>query len=426
MVENVGNQFISSDRTVFENRLRIQTIHRDGLHLVNYQGAHEIVQLLLTNRALISLDMRFDRSIPEEFQRFLRENSHLFSSNEQIGDIEYIQWSFEKDDLIVKRREFRKQIDLYKTYDNQHHLVSKLLFDIIHCYIKEYLIELPRKDANTTESFFQKAIDEQDYLKYFIKAYTCSNNFHKVLNKHLALYIVDYLDNVSYSSLGHRYRLINCLVHIVTLFIHHPKIDHYTYRGWTYRGVMMIVNDLKHYTVGSYILNRSFLSTSKNRSVAQMFITSNRNDSDRVSVIFKFTIKQSRTAVAIEHHANILDEREVLILPFAVFQVKDRIDNDPTQSPPVDVELDLEECDEEELLNKRQISHPMNEREKHSISTWFYLILSLCFVVALTIAVVFLTRPEDPNRSSFPPLPNSCPPLINRAGWNATEAKKLH
>ncbi len=56
------------------------------------------------------------------------------------------------------------------------------------------------------------------------------------------MYILDYFDTLSYSSSTTKYRLINCLVHIVTLLIHHPDIQKYKYKGITYRGLLMTKN----------------------------------------------------------------------------------------------------------------------------------------------------------------------------------------
>ncbi len=182
------------------------------------------------------------------------------------------------------------------------------------------------------------------------------------------MYILDYFDTSSYSSSTTKYRLINCLVHIVTLLIHHPDIQKYKYKGITYRGLLMTKNDLKSYTIGNHILNRSFLSTSKNRSVAQLFTGNNQGDQTQISVLLKYTIKQKQTAIDIEHLSTIQDEKEVLILPFAVFQVKDRIENDPQMSPPVLVEIDLEECENDEQINyKKQKSKRFTRGEQTSV-----------------------------------------------------------
>jgi hypothetical protein len=89
----------------------------------------------------------------------------------------------------------------------------------------------------------------------------------------------------------------------------------------------MTENDLKHYNIGDHISNRSFLSTSKNRSVAQIFADnrqqiSNDQNLRKISVLLKYTIKQNQTAIDIELISTIQDEKEVLILPFSVFQIK--------------------------------------------------------------------------------------------------------
>ena len=42
-------------------------------------------------------------------------------------DNDYIEWSLNSDYLIDKAKQFRREIDLYKTYDNHHHLITKLL-----------------------------------------------------------------------------------------------------------------------------------------------------------------------------------------------------------------------------------------------------------------------------------------------------------
>ncbi|CAF2850049.1 unnamed protein product, partial [Rotaria sp. Silwood2] len=222
----------------------------------------------------------------------------------------------------------------------------------------------PEKEGKKLEFFFKQAIQEQNYLKYFIKAYTLTNNFYRVLNKHLALYILDYFDTSSYSSSPTKYHLINCLVHIVTLLINHPDIHKYKYKGIAYRGLLMTRNDLEHYTAGTHILNRSFVSTSKNPSVAKVFADnreqnilqqiSDHHDLVQVSVLLKYTIKQNQTAIDIEHISMVEDEKEVLILPFSVFQIKDRIDNSPKLCPPVLVEIELEECEDGEQINNRK------------------------------------------------------------------------
>jgi hypothetical protein len=46
-----------------------------------------------------------------------------------------------------------------------------------------------------------------------------------------------------------------------------------------------------------------------------------------IPVLLKYTIKQNKTGIDIEHLSMIRDEEEVLILPFSVFKIKNRIIN---------------------------------------------------------------------------------------------------
>jgi predicted nucleotidyltransferase len=105
----------------------------------------------------------------------------------------------------------------------------------------------------------------------------------------------------------------------------------------------MTKNHLKHYTIGSHILNRSFVSTSKERSIAQVF-AGNVLQETSVSVVLKYIIKQNQTAIDIEHMSTVEDEKEVLILPFSVFRIKNRNEKTETNC----VEIELEECEDRE------------------------------------------------------------------------------
>ena len=349
----------------FHWKNHIKTIYRIGshgpieLHVATYSKPCEITQLIFTDSALQSFKQIYDRTYPDaqskatEIKNLFEKNANLFSSSQDQSDSDYIDWSPNVDILMEKHREFLEQINIYRSYDNRHRLIAKELFEIIEYYLSQYLINeenFPPEDMEKIKECFHQAIIERNYLKYFIEAYTLTNNFYKILNKHLAIHILDYFTSSSLPLTN--YRLINCLVHIVTLLIHHPDRDLYKYQGITYRGVVMRRRDLKKYRIGYSIMNRSFVSTSKYRSVAQMFagnVPSKREDTDDqtfVSVMFRYKIKQNRTAINIERLSTIKDEKEVLILPFGVFQVKDCVENDPEMSPPVQFEIDLEECED--------------------------------------------------------------------------------
>jgi len=159
------------------------------------------------------------------------------------------------------------------------------------------------------------------------------------------LYMIDYFDSSIFVSQPGKYRLINCLAHIAGLALNHPQVYQYHYEGITYRGLTINENDLTCYTNGNYILNRSFVSTSKDRSVATIFSCfEQEHDPTTACVLFKYRIASNATAVDIERISSIKDEQEVVILPFSLFQVTHREPIYSKESSQVLHEIHLEEC----------------------------------------------------------------------------------
>jgi hypothetical protein len=103
-------------------------------------------------------------------------------------------------------------------------------------------------------------------------------------------------------------------------------------------------NHLKSYSIGNCILNKSFVSTSKILKVAQFFADNRQMNDQLIPVLLKYTIKQNETAIDIEDLSVIPDEEEVLILPFSVFKIKNRVEKCSHTSSTMLVEIDLEEC----------------------------------------------------------------------------------
>ncbi|CAF4037596.1 unnamed protein product [Rotaria sp. Silwood2] len=359
------------------------------LHVACFYEHQHMVPILLEYEALQSIrSLRHNLTPSEEaytdgIKQMLVEHRKLFSNNN--FDYDYIEWSVVEDDLLEKRREFRQAIDVYKTYDN-HHLASKLLLELIHYYLHEYLInesndigtsehQITRKQIATIETYFKEAIEKQDYLTYFIKTNIVTNIFCKVLNQHLALYILQYVDKTK--DFSSNYRLVNCLVHIVTLLIYHLNLPQDRYQGVCYQSIRITQYDLDQYLSNQHILNRSFLSASMNREVAEMFASEDQqskmrhtpkdHDTLRYSCLCKYLIKRNSTAINIQSLSTRSDDKEILILPFAVFKViaiKQNYLDDPTAS--ISIEIVLEEC--EDSNDKKHESENSETSRKSSLS----------------------------------------------------------
>ncbi|CAF1065720.1 unnamed protein product [Rotaria sordida] len=458
-----------------DNRSIINKIHASTgstcLHVACYYGHREIVYILLEYGASRSIsNLRYNLTAYEETNtddiKQLLEQKQFCSNN----DYNYIEWSMVGDDLLDKRREFRRIIDLYKTYDN-HHLISKLLVEFIHYYLDEYLI----KQCNNTENLerqtirkqieiirecFKEAIEKQDYLTYFIKAYTLTTCFFKELNKHLALYILDYFDKTKYFSPN--YRLVNCLTHIVTLLIYHPNLPQYRFQGVCYRGMRITQHDLDEYRINQHILNRSFLSTSIDRQVAEMFAGESQQSHMRYthqshrplqySCLCKYFIKQNSTAISIESLSTRPDEKEILIIPFSVFKVTNIKRNYPTSTSTISIEIELEECEDpsnnDNELKNIEISKTKSilsdddirdfrdyqklQRRKYLLYgingfllLSFFLALSFTFIFTFVVKKNTTTSMEMPTKENDTdvgyPLPLGCPNILNRSTWNGRQ-----
>ena len=378
------------------------------LHVPISNGSIQDIELLFTNEAFVSLQFAH-KSQKVHIETLLHENVDLFNWFPSISDDnEPIEWDLIDKDLSEQHRKYIKQLDIYKTYDNQHPFIRRLVIEILHDYVKNCF---SKKDKEKTEELFIKAIENNDFFTWFIKAYTQANSFYRILNRHLAKYILDYFDSHSYSSTKN-YRLINCLGHIVTLLIYHPSIDKYKYQGITYRGLVMSENNLRRYQLGYHVVNRAFVSTSKSQRIAEIFCRDSPKEKyvEGISVLFIYTIKQTRTALDIENLSTINSEEEVLILPFSLFKITHRSEGDL-------VKIELEECEnvkeEEREINRLEIEQQSlltdNQSTKRTRirSTHFYRIIaisSICICILIVLAILIINLLPKP---ITPPPPSS-------------------
>ncbi|CAF0848746.1 unnamed protein product [Adineta steineri] len=114
----------------------------------------------------------------------------------------------------------------------------------------------------------------------------------------------------------------------------------------TFRGMNMTNNDLAQYTVGTRLMTKSFLSTTKNRSVAEAFaICRSATTDNNIPTLCTYTIKNRRTAYDLETISEYPEEKEVLIIPYSAFIVKgmDRYES-PSETGIV-IKIELEECE---------------------------------------------------------------------------------
>jgi hypothetical protein len=226
--------------------------------------------------------------------------------------------------------------------------LKKLLHEINDGYIDK--IPFNTEDGKRKiKQHLQYAIELEDPLP-LVLAYTNPGvNFYNFLNHDLAeigsdfrflstqnLFNSGYLDNEAPKGLGQ---------HIfAAILINHPRFHPYYRTGTTYRGMNITPTDLKEYEKGKIVMTRSFLSTSENRKIAEMFIE--YNDADHPPVICIYKVTQLRSSLSLETMSLVSDENEVLIIPFVVFEVKEHRDDETISDgkPCRITTIELEEC----------------------------------------------------------------------------------
>lgn len=231
-------------------------------------------------------------------------------------------------------------------YNYRQHLVGPIRIDdntklesVYYTYARVHSRDLEIQELS------KRSVNEND-MHYLIEAYTVPTKFSETLNHHLSANILFFFESSLKDFVN--YQLVNSLVDIVGLFIYRSELEPYSFSGTVFRGMNIPEEEFRKHIIGSRRMNTSFLSASKEKEVAKIFLASERNGQS-IGVFYTYVIhniNHRRTAIRISSISRFPEEEEVLILPFSPFQVM-RI----TQSsdPLMSFEIDLEEIKADSL-----------------------------------------------------------------------------
>ncbi|CAF3832338.1 unnamed protein product [Rotaria sp. Silwood1] len=249
-----------------------------------------------------------------------------------LGDV--LEWTVAYSNPAQVSHIYRQRINDPLRIPNDRKL-KNIYYNYIHIYFEN----------SDVMSLFERGAHEND-MYHFIRAYTRSNSFNTTLNYHLAANVLFYFEFILYDTID--YQLVKCLIDFVALFIYRQELCEYIFNGTVYREVVMTEKDLFKHVVGSRIMNTSFLSTSKDKQVAEFFSEQKQH---KFAVLGTYVIHNKnnrRTALDISDISCFPHEREVLILPFSAFYVK-RVKRPANDSEPI--EMILVEDDSNTLEN---------------------------------------------------------------------------
>lgn len=321
-----------------------------ALHAAAYYGNYDVVKLLLSKGAqqmnrnkhgntpydeaktddIKKLFQRENRSGKEFKNRFVTEKGPSY------------EWIFVDSDPSTYASFNRRSLWKCETGEE----FNRLCRGIRRQYINEDGPLADVKHIEVVREFFDKALENND-PKMVVRAYSAETGFYRRVNTDLSQM------PTHWSGTKHERNL-------ASIMIFHPVFQNFSYTGESYRGMTMSSEDLKKYVVDTIFMNKTFLSTSKQKSKAEGF-TESYDLSKSVGVLCKYLIKRKGTALEIENMSEFPLEEEVLILPYASFKVK-RIQKVKNIKVGFITEIDVEEEEEEDEAkwtkgNSCQASH---------------------------------------------------------------------
>jgi hypothetical protein len=314
------------DQHPLESLDRMEPNGSTALHAACYFKHIDIIKLLLhrgfTRRVLNKYDNTpLDESETEEIRELFTRPK---TSNRFGGDVsheqEKLKWIFidgNKQNIIQHR--------VPDTYNG-----NRLTYGTFHGdkILQQLGADMPKVDV--IRRLFRRAMDEKDCTR-LIQAYTAETDFYNRVNN----YLISQNEETEVDSSTQR----NVMSEFIdTIYFNRQLHEKYSFQGICYRGMKIISdNDLNIYKVGTKIINRTFISTTKDRQFTEHYIRE-RNQDNKYTVIFSFEIRQNHTALNIEYVSEFAHEKEILIMNKSIFKVM-RI----TTKNTFDMEIELRE-----------------------------------------------------------------------------------
>ena len=199
------------------------------------------------------------------------------------------------------------------------------------CVLKYIKGEMSHTEKDRISTFIEQTHDNPHCL---LKAYTVESDFYVKLNRDLATSHFDQGKNFG-------------ITFFIDFFYNHPAFKDLSYKGKVYRGMCMTHDDMKQYSVGKKVMNKAFMSTTKNRYVAEQFAKNGLSDRVKqygghvkLSSLCVYEILNDRTGLDIESISEYRHEEEVLVGPYSAFII-----TTIRQIASNYVEIDLRECE---------------------------------------------------------------------------------
>lgn len=306
----------------------VQANGSTALHAACYYGHKEIVKLLLERGASRSIPndhkcLPYDEAETEEIKKlFLRQSVTRFS-DDGSGHIDWMKCDTAAEKLAYDYR-FRHKGFGWKSKNIDYRIK----------HIKEHMCHA---DQERISLFLDQAQTDPHSL---LRAYTYESDFYIQLNQDLATRHYDQGTNFG-------------ITYFIDFVYNYSAFDSLSFKGKVYRGMCITHDDLKQYSVGGKVMNKAFMSTTKDRSIAEAFATKGSSSREKqhgghvkLSALCTYEIINDRTGLNIENISEYSMEKEVLVGPYTPFIIKTI-----RQVTSNYVEIDLRECEKVNIEN---------------------------------------------------------------------------
>lgn len=164
-----------------------------------------------------------------------------------------------------------------------------------------------------------------------VKAYTTPFNFDKIINSHC----IEVLPGLLRVPLNLENTLSASIFYLIASFNFDPMLrPKYAFTGRVYRGLTMSVDYIRTYRKNELVVNRAFVSTSRNIEVANMFAGYDQSSQYRraqthsylqSAVRLTYQIRRVETRAINITSMSVFStaEEEILLMPISVFRVTD-------------------------------------------------------------------------------------------------------
>ena len=317
------------DEQSVEDLDRMEPNGSTGLHAACFYKHDQIVQLLLERGFTRRTINKYESTPFGEATGVIRNLFQRPKTSTRFGG----NIPHEREKLIwISMEDNQQQASRYvvsDTYDG-----DRLEYGLFHCQqiLQTLGSNMPKVDV--IRRLFRRATEEKDATR-LVQAYTAETDFYNRINNYLISQTVNTNDVIS--------------EFIDTIALNRQLHDKHHYEGLCYRSIRIKSHyELNIYKVGAKLITRCFLSTTKDRQLAEEYVRTGQDDEAKHSVLIIFEIRQKRTALDIEKLSEFPHEKEVLILNNKMFKVV-RV----TSKANLDVEIELRESKSRQVGKKK-------------------------------------------------------------------------